>query len=96
MIMSKSLMDQSDGEVNERRKEITIEGPFVSSSVCICYVFHNRPDLSQIFDANNESMMPVTNSFRPALRGRYFRIHPQTWHRRIAMRVELYTCASGQ
>ena len=38
----------------------------------------------------------MTNSFHPALRGRYFRIHPQTWQEWISMRVELYTCASGQ
>ena len=59
-------------------------------------VFHVRLESPQIFGANSEGMKPVTNSFRPALRGRFFRIHPQTWHRHISMRVELYTCASGQ
>ena len=72
--------------------------PLVSSVYTAPFsVFHVRLESPQIFGANSEGMKPVTNSFRPALRGRFFRIHPQTWHGLdISMRVELYTCASGQ
>ena len=71
--------------------------PLVSSGYTApSSVFHVRLESPQIFGANSEGGKPVTNYFRPALRGRFFRVHPQTWHHWITMRVELYTCASGQ
>ena len=37
----------------------------------------------------------MTNSFSPILRCRYIRVHPKSWYRHIAMRVEFYGCRTS-
>lgn len=37
----------------------------------------------------------VSQSISPAIVARFVRIHPQTWHGHISMRVEFYGCYKG-
>ncbi|EDO48083.1 predicted protein, partial [Nematostella vectensis] len=52
-------------------------------------------DNKKVFNGNYDRFVVVINKFRRPLNGRYFRVHPVTWRRRISMRVEFYGCVTG-
>ncbi|KAK2554621.1 EGF-like repeat and discoidin I-like domain-containing protein 3, partial [Acropora cervicornis] len=47
------------------------------------------------FTGNRDQNTVMTNSFSPILRCRYIRVHPKSWYRHIAMRVEFYGCRTS-
>ncbi|XP_023592963.1 discoidin, CUB and LCCL domain-containing protein 1 [Trichechus manatus latirostris] len=46
----------------------------------------------KVFQGNSNFQDPVRNNFIPPIVARYVRIIPQTWHQRIALKVELIGC----
>eukprot|EP00794_Sanderia_malayensis_P015126 gene15126-16682_t len=46
--------------------------------------------ISKIFEGNTDSEGVVKNALKSALKCRYLRIRPVTWHNHIALRVEVY------
>ncbi|XP_067862825.1 discoidin, CUB and LCCL domain-containing protein 1 [Heptranchias perlo] len=50
----------------------------------------------KIFEGNMNYQQLVRNNFIPSFVGRYIRISPQTWHQRIAMKVEVIGCKVSQ
>ncbi|KAM9233461.1 discoidin, CUB and LCCL domain-containing protein 1 [Dugong dugon] len=46
----------------------------------------------KVFQGNSNFRDPVRNNFIPPIVARYVRIIPQTWHQRIALKVELIGC----
>ncbi|XP_041721845.1 discoidin, CUB and LCCL domain-containing protein 1 [Coregonus clupeaformis] len=52
----------------------------------------NNSTQYMIFEGNQDSLHQTRNTFHPPIIARYLRIIPQTWHQRIAMRVELLGC----
>ncbi|PFX15365.1 G-protein coupled receptor GRL101 [Stylophora pistillata] len=44
------------------------------------------------FSGNSDSNTVVHNDLNPPIRARYVRFLPQSWHKHISMRVELYGC----
>lgn len=49
-----------------------------------------------MFQGNFNFRDPVRNNFIPPIVARYVRIVPQTWHQRIALKVELIGCQITQ
>ncbi|XP_045699077.1 discoidin, CUB and LCCL domain-containing protein 1 [Phyllostomus hastatus] len=50
----------------------------------------------KVFRGNFNFHDPVTNNFIPPIVARYVRVVPQTWHQRIALKVELIGCQITQ
>ncbi|XP_029785375.1 coagulation factor VIII isoform X3 [Suricata suricatta] len=50
----------------------------------------------KVFQGNQDSSTPVVNSLDPPLLTRYLRIHPQSWARQIALRLEVLGCEAQQ
>ncbi|XP_060046541.1 discoidin, CUB and LCCL domain-containing protein 1 isoform X3 [Erinaceus europaeus] len=50
----------------------------------------------KVFQGNSNFRDPVRNNFIPPIIARYVRIVPQTWHQRIALKVELIGCQIAQ
>ncbi|XP_066104109.1 discoidin, CUB and LCCL domain-containing protein 1 [Saccopteryx bilineata] len=50
----------------------------------------------KVFRGNFNFRDPVTNNFIPPIVARYVRVVPQTWHQRIALKVELIGCQITQ
>ncbi|KAK1337979.1 hypothetical protein QTO34_001083 [Cnephaeus nilssonii] len=50
----------------------------------------------KVFRGNFNFRDPVMNSFIPPIVARYLRVIPQTWHQRIALKVELIGCPITQ
>eukprot|EP00069_Balaena_mysticetus_P005640 bmy_18179T0 len=46
----------------------------------------------KVFQGNSNFRDPVRNNFIPPIVARYVRVIPQTWHQRIALKVELLGC----
>ena len=46
----------------------------------------------QVFVGNKNANSVVTNQVKPAFEAVNVRLHPQTWHRWISLRVELFGC----
>ncbi|KAI5193843.1 discoidin, CUB and LCCL domain-containing protein 1 isoform X1 [Manis pentadactyla] len=46
----------------------------------------------KVFQGNSNFRDPVRNNFIPPIVARYVRVVPQTWHHRIALKVELIGC----
>ncbi|XP_004674155.1 PREDICTED: discoidin, CUB and LCCL domain-containing protein 1 [Condylura cristata] len=46
----------------------------------------------KVFQGNSNFRDPVRNNFIPPIVARYLRVVPQTWHQRIALKVELIGC----
>ncbi|XP_012859948.2 discoidin, CUB and LCCL domain-containing protein 1 [Echinops telfairi] len=46
----------------------------------------------KVFQGNSNFQDPVRNNFIPPIVARYVRVIPQTWHQRIALKVELIGC----
>ncbi|XP_067867795.1 discoidin, CUB and LCCL domain-containing protein 1 [Heterodontus francisci] len=59
-------------------------------------IYKNKNKEGKIFEGNNNYQQQVRNNFIPSFVGRYIRIRPQTWHQRIAMKVELIGCKVSQ
>lgn len=73
------------------------------SGVCVCKHCNSFPVnqqmlslLFQIFQGNQDSFTPVVNALDPPLFTRFLRIHPQSWARHIALRLELLGCEAQQ
>lgn len=49
-----------------------------------------------MFQGNSNFRDPVQNNFIPPIVARYVRVVPQTWHQRIALKVELIGCQITQ
>ncbi|XP_064408169.1 discoidin, CUB and LCCL domain-containing protein 1 isoform X2 [Latimeria chalumnae] len=49
----------------------------------------------KIFDGNTDNYQQVRNNFIPPIVGRYVRLVPLSWNRRIAMKVELLGCQAS-
>uniref|UniRef100_A0A8C6FGV5 Discoidin, CUB and LCCL domain containing 1 n=1 Tax=Moschus moschiferus TaxID=68415 RepID=A0A8C6FGV5_MOSMO len=49
-------------------------------------------DEEKVFQGNSNFRDPVRNNFIPPIVARYVRVIPQTWHQRIALKVELLGC----
>lgn len=47
---------------------------------------------TQVFLGNKNADTVVMNQVKPTFEAVTVRLHPQTWHRWISMRVELYGC----
>ncbi|XP_077157273.1 discoidin, CUB and LCCL domain-containing protein 1 isoform X2 [Paroedura picta] len=50
----------------------------------------------KVFEANSNHRDVVRNNFIPPIVARYVRIVPQSWHKRIALKVELMGCRIAQ
>ncbi|XP_054542185.2 discoidin, CUB and LCCL domain-containing protein 1 isoform X5 [Pan paniscus] len=50
----------------------------------------------KVFQGNSNFRDPVQNNFIPPIVARYVRVVPQTWHQRIALKVELIGCQITQ
>ena len=50
----------------------------------------------QIFNGNSDRYSVVRHHLDEPIISRYIRLHPETWHIHISMRVELYGCKSGK
>ncbi|XP_077018859.1 discoidin, CUB and LCCL domain-containing protein 1 isoform X2 [Tamandua tetradactyla] len=50
----------------------------------------------KVFQGNSNFRDPVRNNFIPPIVARYVRVIPQTWHQRIALKVELFGCQITQ
>ncbi|XP_037700288.1 discoidin, CUB and LCCL domain-containing protein 1 isoform X2 [Choloepus didactylus] len=50
----------------------------------------------KVFQGNSNFRDPVRNNFIPPIVARYVRVVPQTWHQRIALKVELFGCQITQ
>ncbi|XP_026360474.2 discoidin, CUB and LCCL domain-containing protein 1 isoform X3 [Ursus arctos] len=50
----------------------------------------------KVFQGNSNFRDPVRNNFIPPIVARYVRVVPQTWHQRIALKVELFGCRISQ
>ncbi|XP_075410744.1 discoidin, CUB and LCCL domain-containing protein 1 isoform X2 [Tenrec ecaudatus] len=50
----------------------------------------------KVFQGNSNFQDPVRNNFIPPIVARYVRVIPQTWHERIALKVELIGCQITQ
>ncbi|XP_058422375.1 discoidin, CUB and LCCL domain-containing protein 1 isoform X1 [Diceros bicornis minor] len=50
----------------------------------------------KVFQGNSNFRDPVRNNFIPPIVARYVRVVPQTWHQRIALKVELIGCQITQ
>ncbi|KAM6185335.1 discoidin, CUB and LCCL domain-containing protein 1 [Rhynchocyon petersi] len=50
----------------------------------------------KVFQGNSNFQDPVRNNFIPPIVARYVRVIPQTWHQRIALKVELIGCQMTQ
>ncbi|XP_040821300.1 discoidin, CUB and LCCL domain-containing protein 1 [Ochotona curzoniae] len=50
----------------------------------------------KVFQGNSNFRDPVRNNFIPPIVARYVRVVPQTWHKRIALKVELIGCQIAQ
>ncbi|KAM5262565.1 discoidin, CUB and LCCL domain-containing protein 1 [Ctenodactylus gundi] len=50
----------------------------------------------KVFQGNSNFRDPVRNNFIPPIVARYVRVVPQTWHQRIALKVELMGCQVAQ
>ncbi|XP_071074738.1 discoidin, CUB and LCCL domain-containing protein 1 isoform X2 [Dasypus novemcinctus] len=50
----------------------------------------------KVFQGNSNFRDPVQNNFIPPILARYVRVVPQTWHQRIALKVELFGCQITQ
>ncbi|XP_006879211.1 PREDICTED: discoidin, CUB and LCCL domain-containing protein 1 [Elephantulus edwardii] len=50
----------------------------------------------KVFQGNSNFQDPVRNNFIPPIVARYVRVIPQTWHQRIALKVELIGCQTTQ
>ncbi|XP_034846274.1 discoidin, CUB and LCCL domain-containing protein 1 isoform X1 [Mirounga leonina] len=50
----------------------------------------------KVFQGNSNFRDPVRNNFIPPIVARYVRVVPQTWHQRIALKVELFGCQVTQ
>uniref|UniRef100_G1SJ55 Discoidin, CUB and LCCL domain containing 1 n=1 Tax=Oryctolagus cuniculus TaxID=9986 RepID=G1SJ55_RABIT len=50
----------------------------------------------KVFQGNSNFRDPVRNNFIPPIVARYVRVVPQTWHKRIALKVELIGCQITQ
>ncbi|XP_078703844.1 sushi, von Willebrand factor type A, EGF and pentraxin domain-containing protein 1-like [Branchiostoma floridae x Branchiostoma belcheri] len=48
----------------------------------------------KVFTANTDKKTPVTNLLDSSINARYVRFYPETWHQRIAMRVEILGCST--
>ncbi|GFN75367.1 mucin 5ac, oligomeric mucus/gel-forming [Plakobranchus ocellatus] len=48
--------------------------------------------VDKVFQANSDSSTPVTNLFGLPILTRFLQIKPQTWHNRIALRLEIHGC----
>ncbi|XP_023564234.1 coagulation factor VIII isoform X2 [Octodon degus] len=50
----------------------------------------------KVFQGNQDSFTPVVNSLDTPVVTRYLRIHPQSWARQIALRLEVLGCEAQQ
>lgn len=57
------------------------------------FTSHNR---GNAFTGNNDQNTAVKHALRPPIIASYIRIHPQSWHKHISMRLELYGCFEGK
>ncbi|XP_055959260.1 hemocytin [Patella vulgata] len=54
--------------------------------------YSDQPGHQKVFSANFDSETPVSNTFVRPIRAQYIRILPQTWHGKIALRMEIHGC----
>lgn len=50
----------------------------------------------QIFQGNTDRHIVVINRLQRAIRTRFVRIYPRSWHGHISMRAEFYGCSRGE
>ena len=65
------------------------------------FEFHGKIDyfeffIFKVFPGNNDRYTPVGKDLKYPIITRYIRVHPESWHKRIAMRAEFYGCIKGE
>lgn len=48
------------------------------------------------FTGNDDQNTVVKHGLRPSIFASFIRFHPQSWHKHISMRLELYGCTEGK